>query len=75
VLGVHGPDGPVAFDAAAANQALVAGRGIESGRVRVVGDAGGLTAVDAETDAPLASSTVDWWAWSRAYPAGVLWVG
>jgi hypothetical protein len=75
VLGVHGPDGPVAFDIAAARPALTAGRTVESGRVRVLGEAGGLVAVDAATAEPLVSATVDWWAWSRAYSAGTLWTG
>lgn len=75
VLGVHGPEGPVAFDAAVARQMLAEGLSVEAGRVRVSGRTGGLAALDIETAEPLVSATLDWWAWSRAYPGGTLWVG
>ncbi|MEO1064762.1 MAG: DUF3179 domain-containing (seleno)protein [Actinomycetota bacterium] len=74
VVGVVGPEGPVAFDAEAASAALDGGETVELAGVRVVSDGAGLVAelVDGG-DVP--SHQAFWFAWSQFHPATELWVG
>jgi hypothetical protein len=73
VLGVVAASGtPVAFQRSAALLALRAGEEIAVENIRLVLDAGGIRAVDADgTD--LGSHEAFWFAWSQFYPDTALW--
>lgn len=76
VLGTWAPDGtPVAFDAGAAKAMLATGGVLEWRGVRVEEQAGGLSATDAVTGAPLVSYEARWLAWSHFRPATEVWTG
>lgn len=74
VVGVVGPEGPVAFDAEAARAMIDAGESVDLAGVRVVSDGAGLVAelVDGgETPSHQAFR----FAWSQFHPETALWVG
>ena len=73
VLGVTAPDGtPIAFDVAAAIDALDAGETIEVMGVVVIRDGGGIRAASADGD-DLAGHQAFWFAWSQFNPDTVVW--
>lgn len=75
VIGIVTASGqPVAFERARAMAALQAGREIAVENVRLVLDAGGIKAVDAN-GADLGSHQAFWFAWSQFYPDTTLWQG
>ncbi|MEM8903236.1 MAG: DUF3179 domain-containing (seleno)protein [Actinomycetota bacterium] len=74
VIGVVGPDGPVAFDAEAAGVALDAGGDVELAGVRVLTDGAGLVA-ELTDGGEVASHQAFWFAWSQFHPDTELWVG
>ncbi|MGE5210271.1 MAG: hypothetical protein ACM3MM_03355, partial [Acidobacteriota bacterium] len=74
VVGVITDDGtPVAFPADDARAALASGDEVEAGGVELVGDGGGLRAVEAATGEPIASHESFWFAWSQFHPSTELW--
>jgi hypothetical protein len=74
VLAAVGSDGTaVAFGVPDALAALAAGAPVEAGGVRVVQDAGGLAAVAADDEAPVAAVEVRWFAWSALHPDAEVW--
>lgn len=75
VLGVVAPSGkPVAFQRSAAMAALQRGEEVVFETVRLVQDAGGIRAQDAE-GADLGSHQAFWFAWSQFHPETALWPG
>jgi hypothetical protein len=73
VLGVVAASGtPVAFQRSAALLALRAGEEIAVENIRLVLDAGGIRAVDAD-GADLGSHEAFWFAWSQFHPDTALW--
>ena len=73
VLGIELADGsPVAVHVASAKSRLDAGRTIEFDGVRIVGDGGGLRAVDENGD-DLGSHQSFWFAWSQFRPETSVW--
>ena len=64
--------GPVAFQRSKALLALRAGSEVAFGNVKLVLDAGGLRAVDADGSA-LGSHEAFWFAWSQFHPDTALW--
>ena len=73
VVGVVLPDGrAVAFAVAPAAAALAQGRDVTLDGVRLVGEGGGLRAVDA-AGADLGSHPAFWFAWSQFHPGTALW--
>jgi hypothetical protein len=72
VLGVVGPNGPVAFPMEAARAALRAGRPVASAGVTVTLVAGGLVATTS-AGAALPATEGYWFAWSHRHPATALW--
>ncbi len=74
VLGVEGPQGPVAFPLAAAEADLSRGSPVEALGVRLVEEAGGAVAIDAATGEPRATTEGYWFAWSQRHPNTALWV-
>jgi hypothetical protein len=76
VLGVpQAPDGVVAFAVGPTAEALAAGGTVEHAGVRVVLDGGGLAAVDADDDTPLAAHEANWLTWSAFHPDAAVWTG
>jgi hypothetical protein len=74
VLAVSTPEsGPVAFPVRAVDEALDAGVPVTHAGIRVVRDAGGLTAVDAGTGQVLAAVIPTWRAWHGAWPRTEVW--
>jgi hypothetical protein len=74
VVGVVTDDGTqVAFPADDARAALASGDDVEAAGVELVGDGGGLRAVDAATGEPIASHESFWFAWSQFHPSTELW--
>ena len=71
VLGVEGPDGPVAFPVAPAVIALQEGVAVEMGGVRLELDGSGLRAFIGERDA--AAHEAFWFAWSQFKPDTRIW--
>lgn len=74
VLGIVGPEGPVAFDVVAATDALAAGQAVEAAGVRVLSDGAGLVA-ELVDGGEAASHQAFWFAWSQFHPSTELWVG
>ncbi|MEM6309387.1 MAG: DUF3179 domain-containing (seleno)protein [Pseudomonadota bacterium] len=75
VIGVLTASGkPVAFQRAPAVLTLRAGKDIAVENVRLVMDAGGIRAVDAD-GSDLGSHQAFWFAWSQFYPETELWNG
>jgi hypothetical protein len=75
IIGIVMEDGtPIAFQRSAALLALRRGEEIAVQNVRLVLDAGGIRAVDAEGD-DLGSHQAFWFAWSQFYPGTDLWSG
>lgn len=75
IIGVVTASGkPVAFQRSTAFLALQNGQQIGFENVRLVMDAGGIRAVDAN-GADLGSHQAFWFAWSQFYPATELWSG
>ena len=73
VIGVVAASGtPVAFQRSKAFLALTAGEDITFENVRLVLEAGGIKAVDADGSA-LGSHQAFWFAWSQFHPGTVLW--
>jgi hypothetical protein len=73
VVGVIAPDGtPVAFPAAAARDALKAGREVKLAGVRLELDGDGLRAAH-ENGAELVSHQAFWFAWSQFHPGTAVW--
>jgi hypothetical protein len=73
VLGVVAPDGTaIAFPVVSALAAIADGAGVSVGDVQVVGDGGGLRAVD-DTGGELAAHQSFWFAWSQFHPTTVVW--
>jgi hypothetical protein len=73
VIGVVTASGtPVAFQRSKAFLALTAGEDITFENVRLVFEAGGIKAVDADGSA-LGSHQAFWFAWSQFHPGTVLW--
>jgi hypothetical protein len=66
-------DTPVAFPAGDARAALASGEEVEAAGVELVGDGGGLRAVDAATGESIASHESFWFAWSQFHPSTELW--
>ena len=74
VVGVITGDGtPVAFPADASRDALDAGRDVVQAGVELVGEGGGLRALDAATGEPLVAHESFWFAWSQFHPTTELW--
>ena len=75
VVGVIAADGtPVAFPADASREALEAGDDVVEVGVTLIGDGGGLRALDAATGEPLAAHESFWFAWSQFHPTTELWL-
>ena len=75
VIGVITASGkPVAFQRTKAFLALQQGKEIAFENIRLVQDAGGIRAVDAE-GADVGSHQAFWFAWSQFYPETELWTG
>lgn len=75
VLGVIAPDGTaIAFPVVPALVAIAGDTGVSLGGVRLVGDGGGLRAVD-EAGNELATHQAFWFAWSQFHPSTILWEG
>lgn len=75
IIGVVAASGvPVAFQRSAALIALNKGRPIVFQNVRLVLEAGGIRAVDAE-GSDLGSHQAFWFAWSQFHPGTALWPG
>jgi hypothetical protein len=74
VVGVITADGtPVAFPADASRAALESGGDVVEAGVELVGDGGGLRALDTATGEPLAAHESFWFAWSQFHPSTELW--
>ncbi len=75
IIGVVAASGvPVAFQRSAAMIALNKGQPIVFQNVRLVLEAGGIRAVDAE-GSDLGSHQAFWFAWSQFHPGTALWPG
>ncbi len=74
VVGVITADGSaIAFPADAARKTLASGDPAEQGGVELIGDGGGLRAIDVASGEPLASHESFWFAWSQFHPTTELW--
>ncbi len=74
VLGVVAPDGtPVAFDVAAALDAIGAGETVASNGIVVMRDGGGIRATTADGE-ELVGHQAFWFAWSQFNPDTVVWM-
>ncbi|MEM9037625.1 MAG: DUF3179 domain-containing (seleno)protein [Actinomycetota bacterium] len=74
VLGIVGPEGPVAFDVATATETLASGGTVELAGVRVLSDGAGLVA-ELIDGGEAVSHQAFWFAWSQFHPTTELWVG
>ncbi len=75
VIGVIADDGqPYAFLRTAAVAALTKGEGVGAGNIKLVLDAGGVRATDADGN-DVGSHQAFWFAWSQFHPSTELWPG